>query len=167
MAKAGRKSKYETHVQPFLSDIKDAIERGVEEKKIAEKLDISISTWCDYKNKFPEFAEVFKSKDMSGVIKQLDGALLDLALGKTYEDTKIYETTDADGRTKRHKEIVKHQQPPNVTAIFGAYNRFDPNYKKDRAYFELKKQELKLRAATAQDGAFDELDFDFDELNKL
>lgn len=167
MATAGRKSKYETHVKPYFAEIKQALERGVEEKTIAEKLGVSVSSWCEYKNKYSEFAEVFKSKDMSAVIESLDGALMKLALGGTYEDTKIYETIDADGKTKKHKEIIKHQQPPNVTAIFGAYNRFDPTYKKDRAYFELKKTELKLRAATAQDGSFDELDFDFSELDKL
>lgn len=167
MAKAGRKNKYESHVKPYLAEIKKALERGVEEKQIADNLGVSVSSWCEYKNKYSEFAEVFKSKDMTEVIENLDGALLKLALGGVYEDTKLYETIDADGKKKQHKEIVKHQQPPNVTAIFGAYNRFDPSYKRDRAYFELKKQELKLRAATAQDGAFDELNFDFDELNKI
>ena len=52
---------------------------------------------------------------------------------------------------------MRHQ-PPNVTAIFGAYNRFDPNYVKDKAYFKLKREELDLKKAIAEANNFD-LDF--------
>ena len=55
--------------------------------------------------------------------------------------------------------------PPDTTAIFGALNRFDPNYKKDSAYYELKKQELELKKAIAESNNFD-LDLDFKELKK-
>lgn len=141
----GRKSKYESHVQPYLEDIKAAVERGVEEKQIADNLGVSVSTWCDYKNKFPEFAELFKKKDVSEILAKLDSALLKCACGFEYEEIKQYITEDAEGRTRKHTEKIKRVQPPNPTAIFGAYNRFDPNYAKDKAYYELKKQELELK----------------------
>ena len=67
---------------------------------------------------------------------------------------KQYIDTDADGNTKKHTEIIKGFQPPNVTAIFGAYNRFDPNYIKDKAYYELKQQELELKRMNAESNNF-------------
>jgi hypothetical protein len=146
----GRKSKYETHVKPYFDDIKDALERGVEENKIAEGLGVSISSWCEYKNKYTEFAELFKKKDVSDILRRLDSALLKSAEGYNYEEKKVYITEGADGKKKKHTEIMTKHQPPNVTAIFGAYNKYDPNYVKDRAYFELKQQELELRKMNAE-----------------
>ena len=150
-----RPNKYESHIKPYLQDIKDALERGVEEKKIAQSVGVSVSAWCDYKKRFTEFSEVFKRKDTSEILKQLDSALLKLALGFEYEKKKQYITTDADGKTKKHTEIIKGFQSPNVTAIFGAYNRFDPNYIKDKAYYELKQQELELKRMNAEANNFD------------
>jgi hypothetical protein len=167
VAKRGRKSKYESHVKPHLQEISEAYKRGVEEKKIAEGLGIGLSAWCDYKNKYPEFAQALKrdEADTREILAKLDSALLEAAYGADYEEVKIYETTDADGNVKRHKEKTKKHQPPNVTAIFGAYNRFDKEYVRDRAYYDLKKKEFALRVAVAKDNSFDELDFDFDSLD--
>lgn len=147
---AGRKSKYDTHVKPHFADIIDALERGVEEKKIAEGLGVGTSAWCEYKNKYPEFAELFKKRDVSEILRQLDSALLKAATGYTYEEKKQYITEDEDGKTKKHTEITVKHQPPNVMALFGAYNKYDPNYVKDRAYYELKQQELELRKTMAE-----------------
>ena len=147
---AGRKSKYESHVKPHFADIKDAIERGVEENKIAESLGVSTTSWCEYKLKYPEFAELFKKKDVSEILARLDSALMKAAEGYNYEEKKVYITKDDDGREKKHTEITTKHQPPNVTAIFGAYNKYDPNYVKDRAYYELKQQEFELRKMMAE-----------------
>lgn len=152
-----RPSKYETHIKPYFKEIKEAVERGVEENKIASNLGVSVSTWCEYKNKYSEFAEVLKRDEETTkeILEKLDSALLKSAYGYEYEEKKQYITEDADGNKKRHTEITTRHQPPNVTAIFGAYNRFDKNYVKDAAYYELKKQELELRKAIAEANNFD------------
>ena len=162
MAKAGRKSKYETHIKPYFPKIKEAVDRGVEENQIAKSLGVGTSAWCDYKNKYSEFAELLKrDKDVTEkILEQLDSALLKCACGYEYEEKKQYITEGADGKRK-HTEITTKHQPPNVTAIFGAYNKYDPNYKKDRAYYELKKQELELRKSIAEVQNFG-LNFDED-----
>lgn len=147
---AGRKGKYETHVLPHFADIKDALERGVEEKQIYESLGVGSSAWCDYKKKYAEFAELFKKRDVSEILRKLESALLKAATGYEYEEKKIYKTIDPDGREKKHVETTIKHQPPNVTAIFGAFNRFDPNYVKDRAYFDLKKEELEFKKLKAE-----------------
>ena len=160
MAKAGRPNKYETHVRPHLAEIKAAYARGVEEKEIAKSLGVSITSWCEYKNRYTEFAEALKrdEKDTAAILERLDSALLKCAEGFHYEEEKKVGRRDANGERIVLVEQYKKYQPPNPTAIFGAYNRFDPNYVKDRAYFTLKQQELELRKAIAKDNAFDELD---------
>lgn len=151
-----RPNKYESHIKPYFDDIKDALERGVEEKQIAKGCGVSVSAWCDYKNKYSEFNELFKKKDTTKILKQLDGALMRSALGFKYKETKQYLKESADGRDAViYTEVTEKEQPPNVTAIFGAYNRFDPDYKKDAAYYRLREQELQLKKAIAEANNFD------------
>lgn len=150
--KVGRPSRYESHVKPYFKEIREALERGVEENQIAKNLRVSISSWCEYKLKFPEFAELFKDIDRTEILKQLDGALMKAATGFEYKEIKTYQVKDDEGNViKTHSEITQKVQPPNVTAIFGAYNRFDPNYIKDKAYYDLKQQELELKKLAHDD----------------
>lgn len=150
-----RPSKYDSHIKPYLKEIKEALERGVEENQIAKQLGVSVSSWCDYKNKFSEFAEVFKKKDVSKILEKLDGALMKIATGYEYQEKKQYIRKDADGESATYTEITTKHQPPNPTAIFGAYNRFDPNYVKDKAYYDLKQQELEIKRMSAEANVFD------------
>ena len=155
-----RPTKYDTNVKPYFDDIKSALERGIEENQIAKSLGVGKSAWCEYKNKYSEFADLLKKKDVSAIIEQLDGALIKIAVGYEYQEKKQYIRKDENGNDATYTEITTKHQPPNVTAIFGAYNRFDPNYVKDKAYFNLKQQELELKKAIANANAFDGLDFD-------
>lgn len=153
----GRPNKYESHVKPHFKEIKEAFDRGVEEKEIAKSLGISVSTWCDYKNKYSEFAELLKRDQdkTKEILQRLDSALLRIAEGFEYKEQKQYITEDESGRKKKHTEIMTRYYPPNPTAIFGALNRFDPDYKKDKAYYDLKKQELELKKLVAESSNFD------------
>lgn len=161
-----RPSKYESHIKPYFNEIKDALERGVEEKQIAAGCGVSKSSWCEYKNKYSEFADLFKNKDTSAILQQLDGALMRSALGFTYQEKKEYiKETPNPKETVVYTEITTKQQPPNVTAIFGAYNRFDKDYVKDKAYFDLKKQEFELKKSIAAANNFD-LDFNEEKGNE-
>ncbi len=150
-----RPSKYESHIKPYLDDIKDAIERGVEENQIAKQLGVSVSSWCEYKNRYSEFAELFKKKDVSEILRRLDGALMKIATGYEYTEKKQYIKNEKDGEKVTYTEITTKHQPPNPTAIFGAYNRFDPNYVKDKAYYDLKQQELEIKRMNAEANVFD------------
>ena len=153
----GRPSKYETKVKPFFKEIKAAFDRGVEEKVIAKEIGVSVSSWCEYKNKYSEFAELLKRDEdkTKEILERLDSALLKSAEGFEYQEKKQYITEDENGKKKKHTEIYTKYSPPNPTAIFGAYNRFDPNYKKDKAYYDLKKQELELKKLIADSNNFD------------
>ena len=153
----GRPNKYETHVKPHFKEIKAAFDKGVDEKEIAKSIGISISAWCDYKNKYSEFAELLKRDEekTKEILEQLDSALLKSATGFEYQEKKQYITEDENGNRKKHTEIYTKYAQPNPTAIFGALNRFDPDYKKDKAYYDLKKQELELKKMLADANNFD------------
>lgn len=53
----GRKSKYYTHVEPRLEEIKFWYMNGAIDKEVADNLGIAESTLYEYKKKIPEFSE--------------------------------------------------------------------------------------------------------------
>lgn len=53
----GRKSKYYSHVEPRLDEIKFWYMNGCIDEDVAKNLGIAVSTLYEYKNKFPEFSE--------------------------------------------------------------------------------------------------------------
>lgn len=55
---------------------------GAIDKDIAQKIGISVQTLCEWKNRFPEFAEAIK-KGKAPVDFQVENALLKAALGYT------------------------------------------------------------------------------------
>ena len=58
-SKAGRKSKYETHIKPNLDKIKKLASSHLE-KDIAKQLGVSVSTFMEMKRKHPELQEALK-----------------------------------------------------------------------------------------------------------
>lgn len=161
---AGRPSKYETHVKPHLEQIKKWAEQGATEKQIAKQLGIAYSTFCDYKNKYSELSETLKEKDMTVLVEELRGALVKRALGFEYKESKSYWRIPKGSTRKEdaeciYKEEYKKYQPPDTTAIFGALNIYDPDYVRDRANHELRKEDIELRKAIAKANNFD-LDID-------
>ena len=74
-----RPSKYETHVAPRLEEIKDWVRNGATDEEVAQRLGISRSTFCEYKNGFSEFSDTLKeTKEI--VDSQVENALLQNAL---------------------------------------------------------------------------------------
>lgn len=74
-----RPNKYETHVAPRLGEVADWVRNGATEREIAERLDIAMSTFCEYKKGFSEFSEVLK-KTRDSVDGDVENALLQNAL---------------------------------------------------------------------------------------
>lgn len=156
MADVGRKSKYETHVQPYFKDIDEWLNGGASEEQCAVNLGISYASWNNYKNKYPEFKALCE-KPRTNLVKELRSALVKKALGFTYEEKEQYIKQEVDPETKRpigkpimHTRIVTKQALPDTTAIFGALNLYDEDYCKDKKQYELKQQELDLRKMIAE-----------------
>ncbi len=146
---AGRKSKYFKQIQPYLEQIDKYLNEGATEKQVAEAFKVAYSSWNNYKNQFPEF-KALCDKPRVGLILKLRGALVNEALGYTYDEKKTYVKKDDDGNETRYTEITQKYARPNTNAIFGALNIYDPDYVKDKKNYELKKDELELRKQLAE-----------------
>lgn len=153
---AGRKGKYETHVQPFFEKIDKLLNEGASEKQVAEALGISYASWNNYKVEYAEFRELCE-KPRTTLVEDLRSALVRKALGYTYEEKEQYIKQEVDPVTKKpignpvmHTRIITKQALPDTTAIFGALNIYDEEYVKDKKQYDLKKQELELRRMAAE-----------------
>lgn len=149
MAERGRKGKYETYVKPRLKEIEKWLNDGASEAQVAEALGVSYASFNNYKRDYPKLREICE-KPRIGVVLKLRSALVERALGFSYEEKKQYITKDAEGNQKTHTEITTKQALPDTTAIFGALNLYDPEYVKDKKAHELKEQELELRRQMAE-----------------
>lgn len=148
---AGRPSKYEERVKPYLDQIRKWKEQGADNRTIAKQLGVSMSTFSAYLNQYPELSEIVKNYDKKPIVEELRSTLVKRALGFTYEEKKQYITEDEDGKKKKHTEITTKYALPDTTALFGALNIFDDEYIKDKKQYELKKQELELRRQMAEE----------------
>lgn len=146
---AGRKSKYETHIKPYLGKIKEMLNDGASEKQVAKSLGVSYASFNNYKRDNEELAAVC-GEPRTELVEDLRSALVKRALGFSYEEKKQYITEDEDGKKKKHTEITTKYALPDTTALFGALNLYDPEYVKDKKQYELKQQELELRKLSAE-----------------
>lgn len=122
----GRKSKYETHVEPKLLLIEAWARDGLTIEQIAEQLGIANSTFYEYKNKHSELSDALK-KGQEVIDVMVENALLKSALGYEYEE-------DAIGKDGVY--TLKKVAHPNTTAlIFWLKNR-RPNKWRDKQEFE-------------------------------
>lgn len=150
MAKAGAKSKYETHVKPHFDKITKLLNEGASESQVAESLGISYSSFNNYKAQYEELAELCRQPRVT-LISDLRSALIKKALGMKVERKKTYIRKDADGREAKYTEIMVDELPPDVAAINLALKNYDrDNWANDPQANELKRQELELRKQLAE-----------------
>ena len=118
-----RKSKYETHVKPYLDEIQGWAMSGLTDEQIADNLNIGTSTLHEYKKKYPEFLESLKKgKDIADA--QVVNALHRSATGFVYYE----ETTNVLGDIV---SVQKYAKPNTTAAIFWLKNR-RPNQWRDK-----------------------------------
>lgn len=149
---AGRKSKYDTHVKPYLEDIKKWRRGGATDEQICECLGISTSSFYDYQNKYTEFLEALKpSKAM--LVLDLKGELARMALKHTLQTRKTYIKEDLEtGNKTKYTEITEKEVDGNLGAVHLLLKNFDrDNWKNDWDQYELKKQQQKLNEMIANE----------------
>ena len=149
MADRGRKSKYETNVQPRLLEIAAWCRDGYTDKEIAEKLDISQDSFYKYKNEFSEFSDTLKeTKEIADI--RVENSLNKNANGYDYEEQTVVmkkEVIYKDG--KRVKEITypevitltKHKEAETKAQQFWLQNR-KPEKWRNQSQVELKVSKL-------------------------
>ena len=145
----GRKSRYETHVLPYLQQIQEWCQ-DLDEKQIAvERLGIAISTWENYKKKYPELREVLK-KGRQQLVGDLKAALKKKAKGFTYEETKTT-IRDEGGKTVTTVEKLKKYAQPDTGAIHLLLKNLDPEWTNDdQTTIDLKRDQLELAKQKAE-----------------
>lgn len=128
---AGRKSKYEECVKPYLAEINKKVREGITEKAIAESLGITEQTLNNYKKKYPELAEALSRDKGADVLQALLNAGVEAAIGYYATNEQIVYTVDENGNRVEEKVIVnKVWQAPNQSL-----NKFYVmNYGKDQGF---------------------------------
>lgn len=146
---AGRKSKYETAVKPYLDEINKKIRQGVIEEEIAKSLGICVASLNNYRNKYPEFKEALSKDKGKDVLQDLINAGITSAKGYYKDEVTI--TTNAKG--EETKVVSRKWYPPNpslnqfYTKIYGK----DEGFVSDPLDYELKKAKHELDEAIAKE----------------
>lgn len=155
MANTGRKSVYDTKIKPRLKEIKEAVKNGATVDEIANALGVAKSTLHKYKSEKPELMDAF-THGRAKIIIDIRAALLKKALGYQYEEKKQYIRKDENGNDVTYTEITTKHQAPSETAGAMLLRNYDDKWlDKDNVTMKLKKQELELRKAIADNNNFD------------
>lgn len=145
----GRKNRYESHVKPHLEEIKEWYQ-VLTEKQIAEMLGVSVTSFENYKIKYPELRETLQSGKKK-LIKTLKETLKKKAMGYSYEETKTKVTeVNGDVVKKVTETFVKYAQP-DTGAIHLLLKNLDDTWRNDdRETMNLKRERLELDKQKAE-----------------
>lgn len=136
-------SKYETNVKPKLFLVEMWARDGLTDEQIAEKLDISVASFYNYKNEHLEFLESLK-KGKEVADYEVENALFKKALGynaKVKKAFKVKEVLYENGKRLKETERIEYAEdevhiPADTTAqIFWLKNR-KPNVWRDKREIE-------------------------------
>lgn len=140
----GRRSRYESHVEPHLKDIKEWYQ-WLTERQIAERLGINPSTFQKYKNGHEELREALMN-GKEALIEDLKMTMKRKAKGFRYTEKKTEVLTDADGNVTSIKETTfERYAPPDTGAMHLLLKNLDETWRNDDAEtMKLKKDRLEL-----------------------
>ena len=131
-----RPSKYHTHVEPRLKEIRAWARDGATDEEIAKRLGIALSSLYEYKKKYLEFVECLKEKDaydnevVDSVHKNTLGGVVAL---KT--PIKIKKKYFENGKLVREEEEVvmtireEYVRPDTMAQMYWLNNRQPKNWK--------------------------------------
>jgi len=129
---AGRKSKYQTHVEPNFEVILGHLRAGQTEKGIARSLGVGITSWKKYKLQFPAFMALIKKGSLDSCALCVN-SLFKRANGNEYDEIHVEERKNTvNGVTETVvKKIVRHVSPDVGALVFWLINR-DPKHWRNR-----------------------------------
>ena len=111
----GRKSKYHTHVQPRLKEIKEWAEKGLTEAEMQKFLNVSHESFNNYKHDYPELVEALNN-GKAFADDLVEQALYKNALGYYYTEDAVTNKGDV-------VEVRKYSKPNTTAQIFWLKNR--------------------------------------------
>lgn len=139
----GRKSKYETFVQPYLKEISEWYTELDERQIATEKLGIAVSTFENYKKKYPELKEALK-RGKSELVSELKSSLKKKAKGFYYEETKTCIREENGKQLKVIEKYKKYAQPDTGAIHLLLKNIDDSWHNDDLETINMKKEQLKI-----------------------
>ncbi len=143
MAKRGAKSKYETLVKPYLTEINEKVRQGVTEAAIAKALGISVASLNNYRNQHPEFAEALSKDKGADVLQALLNAGIESAMGYYITNEQTVYAIDPEGNRVAEKVIQNRVWQPANPALNKFYvQNFgkEQGFSNDPLQHELKKR---------------------------
>ena len=146
----GRKSRYETHVEPHLKQISEWIQL-LDEGDIIRKLGVSRSVFEKYKKEHPELRESLKA-GREQLIEDLKITLKNKAKGYEYEETKTLIKQEGGKEIKVVEKYKKYAQP-DTGAIHLLLKNLDDTWRNDdRETMDLKREKLKIDREKMENG---------------
>ena len=131
------KSSYEPWVtEDGLARIVEWCGEGRVDKQIAQMIGITPGTLCEWKNRFPNIAEAFKtgrSQWFATALPEVENAAYKLATGYSYDEITRERREVSDGvyELVETKRVTKHQPANPVSNMYWLQNRA-PDVWKDR-----------------------------------
>ena len=110
------KSKYETHVLPYLDRIKIWMAKGATQKEVAEKLMISEAALYKWKGMYVELKESLDAPK-GYVDDQVEAALLKRCMGYDYEEVTRWQTIGRNGELIWLEKRSKKHLPPDPSCV--------------------------------------------------
>lgn len=148
----GRKGKYETHVQPFLSQIKEWYQ-DLDERQIADRLGVAVSSFEKYKSEHKELRDVLK-KGKQQLVAELKATLKKKAKGFEYEEIKTVIRRTDSGDVTTIERYRKYAQP-DTGAIHLLLKNLDSEWHNDdQATIDLKKEQIEIAREKAEKDAW-------------
>lgn len=116
---------------PKLSQVCQWVSSGLSDKQIARNIGIAVSTFYEWKKKFPDFARALSEAKEKPKL-ELENSMFKLATGQMFvEETRT--TLDPQGQRVTKIDKVKKQLPPNPQIqMFLARAWMPEKYKEDR-----------------------------------
>ena len=146
----GRPSKYESHVEPFLSEIAEMATR-MTEAQIADSLGVSYTQFREMKKKYPLLSDSLK-KGRKTVVERGRSALIMKAEGFEHDERK---KIIVKGKVIR-EEVTTKYYPPDVAAINLLLKNYDPeNWANDPQMLKIRQEELELQRKKFEEGKWD------------
>lgn len=140
----GRRSKYETHVKPYLKEIPKWYKTQTE-AQICKRLGISFPVWVRYKNDYPELQKCLM-QSRQALADHCKSLLKKKAEGFFYTEVK---TTKYVGGDHDGEEIItthKRYAEPDTGALHLLLKNNDDEWRNDDMQtLELKKKQLELQ----------------------
>ena len=148
----GRKSRYETHVLPYIDQIREWIQLLTEDQ-IAKRLGVGHTTLQNYKKQHPELAQALK-EGRAELVENLKMTLKKKAQGYTYEETKTVVKQEDGGEVKIIERYKKYAHPDSGAIHLLLKNLDDTWRNDDFETMELKRKRLDLDRQKAENAAW-------------